>query len=572
MTTAALGLLSVCMYAGNPVKIKGTVTDSKGEPLVGATIQVPGTAIGTTADIDGHFTLNVEDDQTLQISSIGFQSVKMKVGRNQELRIVLKDDAQVLNDVVVVGYGTMEKKRVTSSITSIKGDNLTTGLGGSTIATALQGKVSGLTISGSASPNASNGYQLRGVASVKAGKGPLIVIDGVPGGDLRMINQEDVESIDVLKDASAGAIYGTRAAAGVILITTKQAKEGKVKATYTAEFSTESVRKSLDMLSSRDYIEYGIGQDYGYDTDWYKALTRDNPFSQRHVLSLSGGSKALQIYTSLMYQNLKGIVIGDGRVDYSGRLNTKYKMWDGKVEIMMKAQFRQTDRDRRNGSSSFQQALTLNPTIPVMNPTIPNKYNVNTLGVGGTAWNPVADIELQDFKGVDKWLQADATVKINLTENLSLQGTMGIDQRQYQKYTYLHQDHLSCITANRRGYGTHSFSKTDNRSFEAYASYLRDFDNLHRVDAVAGWSFYETNGEAFNMGNSNFTVDGIGPWVMGAGTDLADGLATMGSSKDPRERLMSLFARGSYSYDDKYMATVSLRHEGSSKFGKIGRA
>src|SRR3712207_6570367 len=198
-------------------------------------------------------------------------------------------------------------------------------------------------------------------------------------------------------------------------------------------------------------------------------------------------------------------------------------------------------------SSSFQQALTLNPTIPVMNPTIPNKYNVNTLGVGGTAWNPVADIELQDFKGVDKWLQADATVKINLTENLSLQGTMGIDQRQYQKYTYLHQDHLSCITANRRGYGTHSFSKTDNRSFEAYASYLRDFDNLHRVDAVAGWSFYETNGEAFNMGNSNFTVDGIGPWVMGAGTDLADGLATMGSSKRSEERRVGKECRSRWS-------------------------
>lgn len=569
--TAVLCLVSAGVYAGNPVKIKGTVTDSKGEPLVGATIQVPGTTIGTTADIDGRFTLDVEDDNTLQISSIGFQTVKMKVGRNRELRIVLRDDAQMLNDVVVVGYGTMEKKRVTSSITSIKGDNLTVGLGGSTIATALQGKVTGLTISGSASPNASNGYQLRGVASVRAGKGPLVVIDGVPGGDLRMINQEDVESIDVLKDASAGAIYGTRAAAGVILVTTKQAKEGKVKATYTAEFSTESVRKSLDMLSSRDYIEYGIGQDYGYDTDWYKALTRDNPFSQRHVLSLSGGSKALQVYTSLMYSDQKGIVIGDGRTDYSGRMNAKFKAFDGKVEVMMKAQFRQTDRDRRNGSSSFQQALTLNPTIPVMNPTNPAKYNVNSLGVGGTSWNPVADIELQDFKGTDKWLQADATLKINLTDALALQGTMGVDQRQYQRYTYLHQEHLSCITANRRGYATHSFSKTDNKSFEAYLSYLRDFNNLHRMDAVAGWSFYETNGEAFDMANGNFTVDGIGPWDMGAGTDLSDGKASMGSGKDPRQRLLSLFARGSYSYDDKYMATVSLRHEGSSKFGKNNR-
>ena len=479
----------------------------------------------------------------------------------------MKDDMQTLKDVVVVGYGTMEKKRVTSSITSIKGDNLVTGLGGSTIATALQGKVTGLTISGSSSPNSSNGYQLRGVASVNAGHGPLVVIDGVPGGDLRMINQEDVASIDVLKDASAGAIYGTRAAGGVILVTTKHAQEGKVKATYTTEFSTETVRKSLDILSSRDYLEYGLGQDYGYDTDWYKQLVNENQLSQRHVLSVSGGSKSLQVYTSLVYQDLKGIVIGDGRKDYSGRMNAKYKMFDGKVELTVNAQYREANRDTRMGSSSAQQAITLNPTIPVMNPNDPRQYNVNTIGVGGTTWNPVADIKLKDYKGIDKWLQADATLKINLMEGLSVQSTFGVDNRQWQEYSYYHQNHLSMITANKRGRAYHYFSKTENRNVEAYASYMRDFNNLHRVDAVMGWSFYQTGGESFDMTNGNFTVDGIGGWDMSAGTDLSDGLASMNSYKKPRERLMSFFARGNYSYDDKYMATLSFRREGSSRFG-----
>ena len=465
----------------------------------------------------------------------------------------------------------MEKKRVTSSITSIKGDNLVTGLGGSTIATALQGKVTGLTISGSSSPNSSNGYQLRGVASVNAGRGPLVVIDGVPGGDLRMINQEDVASIDVLKDASAGAIYGTRAAGGVILVTTKHAQEGKVKATYTTELSTETIRKSLDILSSRDYLEYGLGQDYGYDTDWYKQLVNENQLSQRHVLSVSGGSKALQVYTSLVYQDLKGIVIGDGRKDYSGRMNAKYKMFDGKVELTVNAQYREANRDTRMGSSSAQQAITLNPTIPVMNPNDPSQYNVNTLGVGGTTWNPVADIKLKDYKGIDKWLQADATLKINLMEGLSVQSTFGVDNRQWQEYLYYHQNHLSMITANKRGRAYHDFSKTENRNIEAYASYMRDFNNLHRVDAVMGWSFYQTGGESFDMTNGNFTVDGIGGWDMSAGTDLSDGLASMNSYKKPRERLMSLFARGNYSYDDKYMATLSFRREGSSRFGANNR-
>ncbi|MBF1081011.1 MAG: SusC/RagA family TonB-linked outer membrane protein [Prevotellaceae bacterium] len=566
-TALIMTAISAATYAGNPVTVKGVITDSSGEPLVGATIAVPGTTTGTTADIDGKFTLKVEDDQTIQVTSVGFQTVKLKIGKNREFNIVMKDDMQTLKDVVVVGYGTMEKKRVTSSITSIKGDNLVTGLGGSTIATALQGKVTGLTISGSSSPNSSNGYQLRGVASVNAGRGPLVVIDGVPGGDLRMINQEDVASIDVLKDASAGAIYGTRAAGGVILVTTKHAQEGKVKATYTTELSTETIRKSLDILSSRDYLEYGLGQDYGYDTDWYKQLVNENQLSQRHVLSVSGGSKALQVYTSLVYQDLKGIVIGDGRKDYSGRMNAKYKMFDGKVELTVNAQYREANRDTRMGSSSAQQAITLNPTIPVMNPNDSRQYNVNTIGVGGTTWNPVADIKLKDYKGIDKWLQADATLKINLMEGLSVQSTFGIDNRQWQEYSYYHQNHLSMITANKRGRAYHYFSKTENRNVEAYASYMHDFNNLHRVDAVMGWSFYQTGGESFDMTNGNFTVDGIGGWDMSAGTDLSDGLASMNSYKKPRERLMSFFARGNYSYDDKYMATLSFRREGSSRFG-----
>ena len=560
---------SLALWAGTPVKITGSVKDTNGEPLVGATVAVPGSTTGAVTDVDGKFTLTADPSRELMVSYVGYTSQKIKPGKNLVLNLVLSTDQQTLNDVVVVGYGTLEKKRVTSSITSIKGSDLVNGLGGATIATALQGKVSGLTISGSSSPNASNGYQLRGVASINAGQSPLVVIDGVPGGDLRMINQEDVQSIDVLKDASAGAIYGTRAAAGVILVTTKQAQEGKVRATWTSELSTETVRKSLDLLSSKEYMEYGIGQDYGYDTDWYRQLVDDRQLSQRHVLSLSGGSKNLQIYSSLMYSDQKGIVIGDGRTDYSGRMNAKYKMMDGKVEMTFKAQYRQANRDRRNSSSLFETAISLNPTIPVMDPTNSKKYN-SSIGIGGSTHNPVADIEQTDYKGLDKWLQADATLKINIWDGLAVQGTMGIDHRNYQLTQYYHQNHQNMTESNKRGQGTHTFDKTDNKSFEAYASYLHDFD-LHRVDAVAGWSFYETGGEEFSMTNGNFTVDGIGPWDMSAGTDLSDGKASMSSNKDPRERLMSFFARVNYDYADRYMATASFRREGSSKFGPNNR-
>ncbi len=565
ITLAAL--TSVAAWAD----VTGTVTDETGEPLIGANVAVKGTNFATNTDIDGNFTINAEKGQTLVATYIGYLPTEVTV-KGSKVDIVLKENAEVLSDVVVVGYGTMEKRRVTSSITSINPDDLNPGMGGATIATALQGKVSGLTISGTSSPNSSNGFQLRGVASVNAGQGPLVVIDGVPGGDIRTINQEDVQSIDVLKDASAGAIYGTRAAGGVILITTKRAQEGKVKTSYTCELSIESVRKHLDLLSSKEYVEYGVGQDYGYDTDWYKEMTRDNPLSQRHVLTVSGGSQNLQVYSSLMYQDQKGIVIGDGRKDYSARINGRYTMFDGKAEFGMKLQVRQADRDRRNNSSYlFEEAMKANPTLPLWDPSNPSFYNVNAMGFGGTSYNPVASIAYQDYSGKDKWILGDATLKINLMEGLSIQGTVGVDQRTYQLYRYYNQYHKNSVNSSKKGSADHQYSKTQNISYEAYASYMKDFNTDHHFDAVAGWSFYEQNYEKFEMSNSNFTVDGIGGWDMSAGTDLTDGLASMESSKSPRERLLSFFGRANYSYKNRYMATASYRREGSSKFGSNNR-
>ena len=202
----------------------------------------------TVSDLDGKFKLTVASDAILVISYIGFQSLEVKVGNRTNLSVVLKEDHQLLDEVVVIGYGTMEKRAVTSSITSISSKDLVTGMGGSTIATALKGKISGMNVSETSSPNASASFQLRGVASINASSSPLIVIDGIPGGDLRSISQEDIQSIDVLKDASAGAIYGTRAAGGVILVTTKKAKEGPITLSYTGELSTEQVSRRPQVL------------------------------------------------------------------------------------------------------------------------------------------------------------------------------------------------------------------------------------------------------------------------------------------------------------------------------------
>ena len=566
LTSAALSL-----QAQTRNQVSGKVTDKAGEPLVGATVVVVGTTTGTTTDIDGNYAINAPAAGQLKFSYIGYAEQTVEIGTQSVINITLQDDSQVLKDVVVIGYGTMEKKSVTSSITSIKGDDLTAGMGGSTIATVLQGKVPGLTISGSSSPNSSNGFQLRGVASINASQSPLVVIDGIPGGDMRALIQEDIESIDVLKDASAGAIYGTRAAGGVILITTKRAKQGRVSVNYTGEFSIESIRKYPDLLSSSEYVEYGLGEDYGSDTDWFKELTNELPFSQRHTVSLSGGTEAAQVYTSFMAQDQKGIVIGDNRKDYSGRINARFNLFDGLVEVRANAQFREAERDNRNSSGIFKMAFGLNPTIPLYDPENPSDYNVVGNGISGTSFNPVADIMLRTKNGKDQWLLADATVKINLMKGLSLQGTVGIDKRQYQEYTYVSHDHKESIDNSRRGGASHKFSKDNRVSVEAYANYHRTFAEDHTLDAVAGYSFWQAGGESFSMSNYDFPVDGVGPWDMGVGSYLTDGRASMDSSKDPRERLLSLFGRANYSYKDRYMATVSFRREGSSKFGPNNR-
>ena len=262
--------------------------DSKGEPLIGAVIRIVGADVSFAAvtDMDGKFSIKVpHKNATLEIKSVGYKT--LRVPANGNLNVTMKEDISDLNEVVVIGYGTLDKKEVTSAITSIKGKDLMVGVGGADISGALQGKISGLVMSNTASANAGTTFQLRGMTSVNAGRSPLIVIDGFPGGDIRSLSQDDIASIDVLKDASAGAIYGTRAASGVILITTKSGTntQGKLELTYSNEFSHKQSYNAPEMLSGREYAEHNIGTDYGDDVDWWDEMINHKNFSTKHHLS-----------------------------------------------------------------------------------------------------------------------------------------------------------------------------------------------------------------------------------------------------------------------------------------------
>lgn len=548
-----------------------TVRDAHGE-LVGANVIVKGTTIGNVTDMNGRVVLNdIPANAVLEISYIGYEPQEVAVKNQTHVNVVLSEDSKALQEVVVVGYGTMEKKQVTSAITSLKADDLMVGVGGADISTALQGKIGGLVMTNLGTANSSTTFQLRGMTSINAGRSPLIVIDGFPGGDIRSLTQDDIKSIDVLKDGSAGAIYGTRAASGVILITTKSGSntDGKVKLTYSNEFTKKQNYNAPEMLTGREYASHDIGTDYGSDTDWWDEMINHKNFSQKHHLSLEMGTEKAQLYTSFFYEKNQGIALQDERQDYGGRINASFKLFDNWLEVRPAVDYRQAARN--NHYPNFQQALRNNPTRSPYDSESETGYNVWTNE--SLDYNVVADAMLEDWYGLDKWFKPEATFKLNIkpVEGLSFQQVIGYENRQWEQHIYYPRTHRDCLEESRNGNAYLGFSKTENLTSEGYFSYVRDFKGGHNLNATLGYSYFETNGESFNMQNYNFSVDGIKYWNMGEGSYLSDGKASMSSSKSITEKLFSVFARANYSYQDKYLASASIRHEGSSKFAADNR-
>lgn len=551
--------------------IQVVVSDEAG-PLIGANVIVKGTTNGNVTDMNGMVTLqDVPANAILEISYIGYQTKEVPVGNKSILNVSLAEDSQSLEEVVVVGYGTMEKKQVTSAVTSLSAGDMMKGVGGSDVTASLQGRISGLLIQNNGSANAGTTIQLRGMTSINAGKSPLIVIDGFPGGDIRSLNQDDIKSIDVLKDASAGAIYGTRAASGVILITTKSGSNtnGKVKLTYSTELRKKQDYGKPEMLSPDEYRQYKVGKDYGDNVDWWDEMINHNNFSHKHHLALEAGTENAQIYTSFFYEDNQGIAIEDSRQDYGGRVNANFKLFDGWLEIRPNIDYRQAWRN--DNYPNFQQALRNNPTRSPYDPDSESGYNVWT---GETLdYNVVANSKLTTNEALDKWFKPEVSMKLNIKpiEGLTYTQVLGYENRQWEYHGFRSRYHLDEVNNKRNGWAKLAFSKTENLTSEGYFSYLKTFSEDHSLNATAGYSYFETNGENFFAENYNFEVEGVKFWDLGKGSYLSDGKASMGSGKNITERLLSFFARANYSYKDKYMVTASIRHEGSSKFAADNR-
>ena len=553
-------------------KVTGKVTDSSGATLPGVTVVVKGTTTGIITDNDGKFSIALSAEaKVLVFSFVGMNSQEIEIGTKTIINVMLSDNVIGLEEVVAIGYGSMEKKQVTGSITSLTSSDLLQGVGGSSIATALQGKIPGLVISGTASPNSGNTFQLRGMASINTSRAPLIVIDGMPGGDIRTIVQEDIQSIDVLKDASAGAIYGTRATGGVILITTKQGKAGALKMSITSEVMFKKSFGKPNMLNAADYVAtYGAAKNNdGYNTNWWDEAMSDNPTSNRHVFTLQGGVEDARIYATVMYDDDRGVLRGDTRKDYSGRINGNFKVLDGWLDINSHLSYRQALRNQNK--PSIEGIMRANPTQAVSDPTSTTGWNVLTEG-DGTEMNNIAEAALTTDEGMDKWFRPDVELKLNIKPitGLSYRQSAAYENRQWERHYYRSMYTREEIKAGRAGWAQIDFSKTELLNFDGYLSYVKGFGD-HSINAVAGYSYFEQNNDGFSAANGNFTNDLVKFWNLGEGTRLTEGLASMSSSKGITQRLLAYFARANYSYNDTYMATASIRREGSSKFAVNNR-
>ncbi|CAL1518015.1 SusC/RagA family TonB-linked outer membrane protein [Chitinophaga sp. MM2321] len=557
--------------------INGTVTDSlSGDPLPGVTVMIKSTTKGTVTNNQGQFKLPADHAAVLVFSSVGYVRKEMPAGSGS-LSVMLTPNNATLKDVVVVGYGTMEKRELTSSITSLKSKDIIPGMMANPLM-AVQGKVTGLnTVSSNGTdPNASVSVQLRGANSVKASMGPLIVIDGVPGGDINTVAREDIQSIDVLKDASAAAIYGTRASGGVVLITTKSAKAGAVSLSYSGELSTETVRRRAEVLSPEEFVAAGLGEDLGHKTDWFKTITRSTPISQRHVVNISGGSESAKVYATLFSRNSEGIAIGANKKEIGGRLNVHFKTLDDKLEIIGHSSYSSVDadvtniydRDNNNNSGIFNMALKLNPTQTPYDPEDVTGYNVWTGGYD--YWNPLADVKLRSNKTQYKYMLADVTLKLNLTKDLFTSVMVATNNSTEQPISWRSAQHKTSRETGVYGYAKQEYKKWWDKTLEWLVSYNKQFGQ-HSIKAVAGYSFQEFNGQGFWAENQDFPIDGLKENDMGSGNFLSDGRAGLGSWRNSRERLIAFFGRANYSYKDRYLLSASARQEGSSKFAPAKR-
>ncbi|MCI6555138.1 MAG: SusC/RagA family TonB-linked outer membrane protein [Prevotella sp.] len=561
------------------VKITGTVTDPGGEPLIGVSVKTGNSGAGAITDVDGNYSVEVSPTGTLVFSYVGFEVRNEPVKNRRVINVTLKEKNDVLNEVVVIGYGTMDKKELTSAISHVGEKDFLT-ISSLDPSMMIQGKVAGVSITntGAGDPNNQASIQIRGVSSRSAGLGPLIVIDGVPGGNLTNINPNDIASFDILKDGAASAIYGTRGSNGVIVVTTKKgSKDGRMHTSYSGMFSWDVINKELDMMSAQEFRDVRLGWgdtgvDLGGNVDWLDAVSRTGT-AQQHTLTLSGGNDKSNYRVSADYRDAKGIDLRSHRREYGARASIMHTTKGGLFTITANIAPRIIYRDQADWGV-FKDAIEANPTTPLMDPENPTRYyNFQGQVVGS---NPVERQLLEKDHGDTKLLDWDGTVRLNLlpllgndsdgNHHLSTQVMFADHQYDNDNSWFRPSTSTICINNGREGEASRSYSKERQYVVEWLTNYSGSFGS-HNVKGMAGYSYQYAQYSGLDAYNKDFPNDGLGYDNLGSGEYAKEeGEIDMGSYRND-SKLISFFGRVSYDYAGKYMFTASLRHEGSSKFG-----
>ncbi len=565
---------------GKRITVSGTVTDTKGEPLIGATIKVEGEASGMATDIDGRYELSVPEGARLEFSYIGYQTEKKKVSDGGTLDIVLAEDTRMLDEVVVIGYGTIDKKELTSAVSHVSAKDFQS-VAATDVSMLIQGKVPGLSVvnTAAADPNSAASLQIRGVSSREAGVSPLIVLDGVPGASLTNINPNDIASFDVLKDGAASAIYGTRGSNGVIVITTKKgARDGKTHTTYSATLSWDKANRDLDMMDAEDYramrlLSGDAAVDLGASEDLFD-MVQQVAFKQQHTITVSGGNANSNYRVTADYRNADGIEKRGNREEYGARATVNHTTKGGLFSINLNVAPRVVYRNLAD-NDVFRRAVEANPTTPVWNPDVPGRY-YNFTDVNGFV-NPLESMNLVRNKSQEKIIDWDATLKLNLlplfmpnakhSQTLNTQVTFA-DHQYNNDVNYFEPSTMNQhIRNDLKGYASRTANNARNLSLEWLGNYSISLNN-HNIRAMVGYSYQYWQNSGFSAENKDFANDGVGADNLGSGAWMKEeGEVGMSSYKNDN-KLIAFFGRISYDYDGRYLLTASLRHEGSSRFGK----
>ena len=571
LLTALFFMTGTMAFAENG--ISGTVKDANGNPLPGVIVKVEGTKEATVTDSNGRYSLNAAPSQRLEFSYLGYASLTLDASQSKQ--VVLKEDNKTLGEVVVVGYGTMRRKDVTSSITTLKEEDLNLGVI-TTPGEMLQGKVPGLVVTTTANPNGEPSITLRGASTLRTGEAmqPYYIVDGVPGVDLSLVSPDDIESIDVLRDATATAIYGSKAANGVIIVTTKKGSKGAAHIGYRGYLAVENVSKDVDLATADDLRSYAqannfkLPDDQGANTDWQKEVERTG-ISHNHNLSVSGGNDKSNYNISLNYMNRQGVIKSTDMNRLTARALAQSRVLHDRLNLALGVNYSRTEIN--DVPSTNERGMAVADAMVYYSPLQPVK-NADGTWFSSTSvtnyYNPVSMIHEDEMNYVKKRTQITGKADLNILKGLTWTAQFSYSEKQNVTSIY-HSTQSQIVKTNGEAQRSTYFS--NKKVFETYGNYQTTLNELHRLGFMAGYSWEESNNnDGFGLTVKDFYSNALRYYDLTYANKI-DGIDAVESGSLSTLRMISFYGRANYSFADKYNIQATLRRDGSSAFGKDNR-